>query len=81
MKSRRLLFPWPSKPKRLSLGRLSALTDASGNTVVSYFYDAAGRLNKKVNGNGTYTTYDYDADGKTLNLTEKRPSADLNASG
>ena len=36
-----------------SLGRLSELTDGSGNLIVQYTYDAAGNLIQKTNGNGT----------------------------
>jgi RHS repeat-associated protein len=52
-----------------SLGRLSELTDGSGNLIVQYTYDAAGNLIQKTNGNGTYTTYTYDADGNVLSIT------------
>ena len=50
------------------MGRLEQLTDGSGNVIVTYTYDADGRLSKKVNGNGTYTTYQYDTDGNVLHL-------------
>jgi RHS repeat-associated protein len=51
-----------------SVGRLSGLTDGSGNQIVTYTYDANGRLRLKTNNNGTYTTYQYDADGNVLSL-------------
>jgi RHS repeat-associated protein len=51
-----------------TLGRLSELTDGSGNRIVQYTYNNLGQLVKKVNGNGTYTTYTYDANG---NLTQE----------
>jgi RHS repeat-associated protein len=51
-----------------SLGRLSELTDGSGNLIVQYKYDNLGRLQQKLNGNGTSTTYGYDAAG---NLTSE----------
>ena len=38
--------------------------------IVTYTYDADGRLAEKVNGNGTYTKYQYDADGNVLQLGE-----------
>ena len=50
------------------LGRLSELTDGSGNLIVQYTYNNLGQLAKKLNGNGTYTTYAYDAAG---NLTSE----------
>ena len=40
-----------------SLGRLSELTDGSGNLIVQYTYDAAGNLIQKDMGNGTRTVY------------------------
>ena len=52
-----------------SLGRLSELTDGSGNLIVKYSYDAAGNLVQKDNGNGTRTVYTYDADGDVLTIT------------
>ncbi len=51
-----------------SLGRLSKLTDGSGNLIVQYTYNSLGQLAEKQNGNGTYTTYGYDANG---NLTHE----------
>jgi RHS repeat-associated protein len=49
-------------------GRLSQLTNASNALIVSYTYDAAGRPTKKTRGNGTYTTYTYDANENPLHL-------------
>ena len=49
-------------------GRLSELTDGSSNPIVTYTYDTVGRLSKKTNGNGTYTSYTYDADGNVVDL-------------
>ena len=51
-----------------ALGRLSKLTDGSGNLIVQYTYNNLGQLAEKLNGNGTYTTYAYDAAG---NLTSE----------
>src|SRR5206468_3934628 len=42
-------------------GRLSTLTEAAGNLIVRYHYDAAGRIDRKDLGDGSYTTYQYDA--------------------
>ena len=47
-----------------ALGRLSELTDGSGNLIVQYTYNSLGPIARKVNGNGTSTTYAYDADRK-----------------
>ena len=52
-----------------SLGRLSELTDGSGNLIVQYTYDAAGNLIQKDMGNGTRTVYTYDGDGDVLSIT------------
>jgi RHS repeat-associated protein len=49
-------------------GRLSQLSDVSNALIVSYTYDAAGRLTKKTRGNGTYTTYAFDADDNPIHL-------------
>src|SRR5262249_46669643 len=59
--------------------RLSGLTDASGNAIVTYHYDAAGYLKQKENGNGTYTSYEYDANGNVLHLINYAPSGQANS--
>ena len=38
------------------MGRLSELTDASGNLIESYAYDPAGNVISETKGNGTSTT-------------------------
>ena len=58
-----------------SVGRLSELTDGSGNLIVQYTYDAAGNLIQKDNGNGTFTSYTYDGDGDVLSITNYAPSS------
>jgi RHS repeat-associated protein len=55
------------------LGRLSKLTDASGNLIVQYTYDPAGNLKQKDLGNGTRTVYTYDADNRILSITNYAP--------
>jgi RHS repeat-associated protein len=60
-------------------GLLSGLEDGNGNTIVAYTYDHAARLIKKVMGNGTYTTYTYDADGDILDLTNYAPNGSINS--
>ena len=57
----------------MPLGRLSELTDGSGNLIVQYTYDAAGNLIQKDMGNGTRTVYTYDADGDVLSITNYAP--------
>ena len=56
------------------MGRLSELTDGSGNLIVQYTYDAAGNLIQKDNGNGTFTIYTYDGDADVLSITNYAPS-------
>jgi RHS repeat-associated protein len=54
-------------------GRLSRLTDQSGNLIVQYTYDADDRLMQKDNGNGTRTVYTSDAAGHVLAITNYAP--------
>jgi RHS repeat-associated protein/uncharacterized repeat protein (TIGR01451 family) len=51
-----------------ALGRLWKLIDGSDSLIVQYTYNNLGQLTEKLNGNGTYTTYAYDATG---NLTSE----------
>ncbi len=60
-------------------GRLWYLTDGSNNRIVTYTYDPAGRLSRKDNGNGTYTTYQYDANGNVLHLINYAPGGAVNS--
>jgi RHS repeat-associated protein len=59
--------------------RLWELTDASDNVLVTYTYDAAGRLIGQDNANGTYTTWDYDANGQMLHLVNHAPGGSVNS--
>jgi len=61
------------------VGRLATLRDGSNNVIVSYAYDAAGRLSQKTNGNGTYTTYQYDGNGHILHLINYAPGGSINS--
>jgi YD repeat-containing protein len=63
-----------------NLGQFFEVTDANGNLIVSYSYDLGGRLVGEVHGNGTYTTYTYDADGNVLSLVNFAPSGSINSS-
>ncbi len=56
-----------------SVGRLSELTDGSGNLIVRYTYDSAGSLIQEDMGNGTRTVYTYDGDGDVLSITNYAP--------
>jgi YD repeat-containing protein len=46
---------------------------------VTYTYDAAGRLSRKDNGNGTYATYEYDPNGNVLHLVNYAPGGAVNS--
>ena len=50
-------------------GRLQYMTNELNALVVSYQYDAAGRVAVKTLGNGLFTTYQYDPASHLLNLT------------
>jgi RHS repeat-associated protein len=58
---------------------LANLTDASGNLIVGYTYDNEDRLSREDNGNGTYTTYEYDAVGQTTRLTNYAPDSSISS--
>jgi RHS repeat-associated protein len=62
-----------------AMGRLSGLTDAGGQSIVSYTYDEVGRLSRENNGNGTYTTYEYDAAGQLLHLVNYAAGGSVNS--
>lgn len=64
-----------------SIGRLATLKDGSNSLIVEYTYDSVGRLAQKVNGNGTYTTYAYDAAGQLLDLINRAPRPQPNQDG
>ena len=61
------------------MGLLAGLTDGQGDPIVTYAYDAAGRLIRKDMGNGTFTTYDYDRAGNLLHLINYAPDQSLNS--
>jgi RHS repeat-associated protein len=63
-----------------SLGRLSKLTDVSGNLIVQYTYNNLGQLTRKDNGNGTYTTYSYDSAGNMLSIVNFAGGTTVNSS-
>lgn len=62
-----------------AVGRLFELRDGSNGLVARYSYDSLSRLTLKENGNGTYTTYEYDAAGQLLHLINRgqRPTPDV----
>ena len=51
-------------------GLYDRLTDRAGALVMDYDYDNAGRLVKATRGNGTYSTYAYDAYGQVAAITD-----------
>jgi len=60
-------------------GRLAALTDISGTTIISYTYDAAGQLVEELKGNGAQTTYAYDTAGRMTRIEHRSPQDVLQA--
>jgi YD repeat-containing protein len=60
-----------------ALGRLSELTDGSGNLIVQYTYNNLGELSQKVNGNGTSTAYGYDAAGDLTSEVNNAPGGKI----
>jgi len=56
-----------------ALGRLSKLTDATGNRIVEYVYNSLGQLHEKLNGNGTSTAYGYDSAGELTSIRNYLP--------
>jgi YD repeat-containing protein len=60
-----------------AVGRLSELTDGQNQRLVLYEYDVVGRLSKETRGNGTTTSYEYDAAGQLLRLIHKAPDGAL----
>ena len=60
-------------------GRLSKLTDGAGSLIVEYAYDSVGRLSRKDLGNGTFTTFGYDAVGQLLSLVNQAPGGAVNS--
>jgi len=62
-----------------AVGRLSTLRDAGNSLIVTYTFDANGRLNQKTNANGTYSTYTYDANGRVLSLINRAPGGAINS--
>ena len=55
------------------VGRLAKLTDVQGNLIESYMYDRAGNIVSEAKGNGTSTTYQYNADGDITQITNFAP--------
>ena len=62
-----------------AVGRLSELTDGSGNLIESYSYDPAGNVISETKGNGTSTTYQYNPDGDITQITNLAPGGSINS--
>jgi YD repeat-containing protein len=62
-----------------AVGRLDQLTDGDGGLIVDYAYDVVGRLAREDKGNGTYSTYDYFADGQLKSLVHYAPDGSVNS--
>src|SRR5262249_1660558 len=53
--------------------------DGANNLLSQYHYDATGLLARKDLGNGTFTTYEYDAAGQLLHLINHAPDGSVNS--
>ncbi|WP_306297041.1 Calx-beta domain-containing protein [Nostoc sp. C052] len=62
-----------------AVGRLKTLTDATGQSIISYDYDSAGRLTNETNGNGTYTSYEYDQQSQLTRLINYKADNTVNS--
>lgn len=62
-----------------STGRLEQLRDGNDAPLVTYAYDAAGRMLRVDKANGSFTTYDYDAAGQLLSLQNWQNATTLNS--
>ncbi|MDB9540082.1 Calx-beta domain-containing protein [Anabaenopsis arnoldii] len=62
-----------------NLGRLKTLTDVTGQGIISYDYDILGRLIKETNGNGTYTTYEYNQESQLSRLINYKADNAVNS--
>lgn len=58
-----------------SLGRLATVKDANDLPIAAYTYNDLNRLSSANLGNGTYATYEYDANGRVLSLVNSAPDA------
>jgi YD repeat-containing protein len=63
-----------------SLGQLDRLTDGAGNLMVDYDYDPlTGELQRETNGNGSYTTYGYNAAGDATSIVNYAANNTINS--
>jgi RHS repeat-associated protein len=60
-------------------GNLKELRDGQDNLIVHYDYFPNGLLRRKDMGNGTFTTYEYDAAGQLLHLVNHAPDGSVNS--
>src|SRR5262249_27957313 len=62
-----------------AVGRLWKLLDGNDNVIVQYTYYPTGLLQRKDNGNGTYTTFDYTGAGQVQRLINYAPDGSINS--
>ncbi len=62
-----------------SIGRLSQLTDGNGDLIESYTYDPAGNVISETKGNGTGTTYQYNAEGEVTQIANLASGGAINS--
>ncbi len=61
-------------------GQLAELKDGAGNLIVEYTYNQLGQLATKLNGNGTSTSYGYDAAGNLTSIINYASGTTVNSS-
>ena len=60
-------------------GRLVRISAGGGGLISSFSYDPTGRLARRDHGNGTYTTYEYDAAWRVTHLVNHAPGGAVNS--
>ncbi len=60
-----------------TIGGLESITNETGEKIVHYYYDDAGRLAKKMLGNGVYTLYGYDNAWQLTSLINYKPDGSI----
>ncbi len=63
-----------------ALGQLIQLTDGTGANIVEYTYNNIGELTREEMGDGTYSTYTYDADGNVVDLVNYAANGTVDSS-
>ena len=60
-----------------AVGRLAEVRDLSNQRLAAYTYDIKSRLTRQDNGNGTYTSFEYDVLGQVTRLSHYTPGGSL----